>query len=118
MKKQVNIKCVLNNSLEECSYYIFLYYNNKVIYQGYLNSNDFITLRLFTCKNYRLIVLTNKDIIPHKYIADIFLEENTCKNLVFYFLKKDQNLILSNFELLDKHYPDLKIKEGELILWQ
>ena len=60
VKKQVNIKCIANKYLNECNYYVFVYLNNKTIFEGYLNSSKILNLKLLPCKYYKIIIRIKK----------------------------------------------------------
>lgn len=117
MKKQVNIKCIANKYLNECNYYVFVYLSNKVIFQGYLNSSKILNLKLLPCKYYKIIILGNTYLLPQKYIADVFVNNDDIQNYIFFFdLKKILTSI--NVKVTDKYYKSLPIEKGELKLSQ
>lgn len=119
MQSNVNIQCALNNSLEISTYYIFLCYKGHVIYQDYQNFNKILNLRVKPCRNYQVIIITNSNIFPIKYITDIFVEKNICKNLLFNFsVKNNDTPKIVNFLVTDKFYLGLPIKKGELKICQ
>lgn len=119
MKSNVNIQCILNNSLECSTYYIFVCYKEKIIYQDYQNFNEMLNLRLKPCRDYKIIILTTSNILPTKYITDIFVERNICKNLLFNFSAKNNDKPKTiNFLVTDKFYQGLLIEKGELKICQ
>lgn len=117
MKSNISINCILNNSLKHGTYYICIYTNGQVIYSGYKRFNEILNLKL-SLGYYKIILLTNKDLLPIKYMVDIVITRNNFKNLIFFFYENNNNnnnAKIIDFLVTDKFYVGLPIEKGELI---
>lgn len=117
MNKTININCITLNSIYSYKFKIIIYNkDNNIIFNNYTKNNS-IYFKLKTNEIYKIIIIPPTNHIPN-IIKTNYLITNKSKNKInFYFkLKNKNNLITIN--LIDKYYKSLKLKRGEIILWQ
>lgn len=108
MYKKITIKCITN-----CYNYDLkvMDVNKSLINYKVVNKDEYEFLGLNNC-----IYIIEIKVLNHTFFGVIRVSEDS---LILFDLNKYINSLQNiTFLLTDKFYPNLKIKKGELVLWQ
>lgn len=86
---------------------------NKTVFSCYIKNTNIIKLPICNLKVYKLIIITD--------INDYIIPLIARKNKTYYININNNRSVKKRFitiRLMDKNYPNLRIKGGEMIIWQ
>lgn len=117
MNKKININCITLNSLLTYKFKVILYNkDNNIIFNNFTKNNS-IYIKVKTNEIYKIIIIPPINHIPN-IIKTNYLITNKSKNKINFYFKINHNNNPIIINLIDKYYENLKIKRGEIILWQ
>ena len=111
------IKCIVTNTLDMFKFNIKIYdINNNLIKESYTCIYGVLDISYLKHGIYYIVISACSYVYPKILKRKIIIDDLLDDDFVFYFKYKN-NSHLIKFTLKDKNYP-LKIKEGEIYLWQ
>lgn len=115
----IKIKCRLCDSLDLYYYKIEIYdKKNNLIISDFTNVFGKYLFKFPCCGIYKIVVI-NCNLIPHKKIITLFVDNNYDEELCVIFNKfitRKKHLITIN--MLDYNYNGLPLNKGRVILWE
>lgn len=114
----IQIKCFVDNSIDSYCYSVRIYNcDGKLIKQGETNPCGVFSFRPPKMGIYKIVVTAGNQLIPYELCKVVLIHPHICNQLSFGFHKREWNRARPvTVYLTDKHYADLPIMKGEMIL--